>query len=159
MAVGMGFDLHRLVSGRPLRLGGVTLEFPKGLLGHSDGDVLLHALVDALLGAAGLGDIGDFFPDTDPKWKGASSELFVRAVMAKLRRGWRVVNVDATLLAEAPKLGPRKREIAANMAELLGVRAGGVNLKAKTLEGLGSIGASEAMAAFVVVELKRKRGA
>lgn len=154
--VGLGFDLHRLRRGRPFVLGGVRIPHPVGPVGHSDGDVILHALCDALLGAAGGGDIGDRFPDTDPRWKGTDSRRFVAAVWGPLRRaGWRVANVDVTVLAERPKLTPWKRRIAAAAARLLGVPAARVNVKAKTMERLGPIGAGKAVAAQVVVLLEK----
>jgi 2-C-methyl-D-erythritol 2,4-cyclodiphosphate synthase len=150
--MGLGFDIHRLRAGRPLVLGGVRLEWPRGLAGHSDGDCLLHALTDALLGAAGAGDIGDLFPDTDPQWKDAPSDMFVEGALTRVRaRGLSPRQVDATVLAEEPRLGPRKREIAEHIAHLLGLPASAVSVKAKTLEGLGSVGAGEAIAAQVLV--------
>src|SRR6476661_8921170 len=119
MRVGIGHDTHRLVAGRPLILGGVRIEHPRGLAGHSDADVVLHALTDALLGAAGLGDIGDLFPDTDPRYLNADSALFVREALARLNlAGWRVVNVDVTIHAQEPKLGPVKQQIRGNLARL-----------------------------------------
>jgi 2-C-methyl-D-erythritol 2,4-cyclodiphosphate synthase len=152
--VGFGFDLHRLVEGRKLVLGGVPIAFEKGLLGHSDADVLLHAASDALLGAAGLGDIGQHFPDTDPALKNISSEVLVRKTFQMIRgRGFSVNNVDATILAEAPKLAPYYNAMRANLAELLKVEPGCVNIKATTMEGLGIIGRGEAMAAMCVVSL------
>jgi 2-C-methyl-D-erythritol 2,4-cyclodiphosphate synthase len=155
MRIGLGFDIHRLVPGRPLFLGGLQLDWPRGLLGHSDGDCLLHALVDALLGAAGLGDIGDFFPDTEERWRGARSALFVEAALAKLReRGLRPQQVDATVFAEEPRLGPRKQLLARNLAGMLGLSADAVAVKAKTMEGLGALGAGEAIAAQVLVLLE-----
>jgi 2-C-methyl-D-erythritol 2,4-cyclodiphosphate synthase len=150
MPVGQGFDIHRLVPGRPLLLGGLEIPYPRGLEGHSDGDVVLHAVIDALLGAAGKGDIGDRFPDSDSKLKGIASTKLLAPVLADLRE-WQIVNVDVTLVAEQPKLGPRKREIAASVSRLLGGAA--VNVKAKTAEGFGPIGTSEAIACFAVVEL------
>lgn len=144
--------MHRLVPGRALILGGLQVEHPRGLEGHSDGDVILHAVIDALLGAAGKGDIGDRFPNTDAKLKGIASAKLLGPVLDDLR-GWRIVNLDITLLAEEPKLGPRKREIAANVSKLLG--GAPVNVKAKTAEGLGSIGHREAIACFAVVELAK----
>lgn len=154
LRVGLGFDLHRLRRGRPFVLGGVRIPHPTGPAGHSDGDVVLHALVDALAGAAGGGDIGDRFPDTDPRWKGADSRRFVDAVWRPLRRAGRhIYNVDVTVLAERPKLGPWKRRIAARVAEILGIVPSRVSIKAKTLEGLGPVGAGKAIAAQVVVLL------
>src|SRR6266567_668976 len=117
MRVGMGHDTHRLAEGRPLLLGGVRIEHARGLAGHSDADVVLHALTDALLGAAGLGDIGDAYPDTDSTWLGAGSRLFLRETLARLNReGWRLVNVDVIIFAQEPKLGPVKAAIRANLA-------------------------------------------
>jgi 2-C-methyl-D-erythritol 2,4-cyclodiphosphate synthase len=152
MAIGVGFDIHKLVAGRPLLLGGLKIDHPRGLEGHSDGDVLIHAVIDALLGAAGKGDIGDRFPDTQPKFKGIASAKMLAAVLHEVGE-WRIVNVDVTLVAEEPKLGPRKRDIAANLSKLLG--GAPVNVKAKTAEGLGPVGAREAIACFAVAELAR----
>jgi 2-C-methyl-D-erythritol 2,4-cyclodiphosphate synthase len=152
MRVGIGHDTHRLQEGRPLLLGGVRVEHPRGLAGHSDADVVLHALTDALLGAAGLGDIGDAYPDTDPAWHGADSRLFLRETLARLNRaGWRVVNVDVIVFAQEPKLGPVKSAIRAKLAELLGLAADAVNVKAKTGEHVGHIGRAEAIACQAVV--------
>src|SRR2546425_8372717 len=132
MRVGIGHDTHRLVPGRPLILGGVRIDHPRGLDGHSDADVVLHAVTDALLGAAGLGDIGDAYPDTDPAYRDCDSASFVRETLARLNRdGWRIVNVDVTLFAQEPKLGPVKAEIRRRLAELLAVDTGAVNVKAK----------------------------
>jgi 2-C-methyl-D-erythritol 2,4-cyclodiphosphate synthase len=156
MRVGLGFDLHRLGRGRPFVLGGLRIPHPVGPVGHSDGDALLHALVDAILGASGGGDIGDRFPDTDPRWKGADSRKLLEAVWRPLRKaGWRVGNVDATVVAERPKLGPWKRKIARQIAGLLGIPPYFVNVKAKTLEKLGEIGSGKAVAAQVVVMMSR----
>src|SRR5205085_5699964 len=128
MRVGIGHDTHRLASGRPLLLGGVRVDHPRGLAGHSDADVVLHALTDALLGAAGLGDIGDAYPDTDPAYRDADSRVFLRETLARLNRaGWRVVNVDVTVFAQEPKLGPVKADIRKHLAGLLGLEAGGVD--------------------------------
>jgi len=150
LRIGLGFDVHRLARGRRFVLGGVEIPHPAGPAGHSDGDPLLHALIDALLGATGGGDIGDRFPDADPRWKGADSRDLVEAVWRPLRRaGWRVVNVDATVVAERPKLGPWKRRIAGAIARLLGVDPSRVCVKAKTMERLGAIGAGKAIAAQV----------
>jgi 2-C-methyl-D-erythritol 2,4-cyclodiphosphate synthase len=146
MRIGIGHDTHRLAEGRPLILGGVRVEHARGLAGHSDADVVLHAVTDALLGAAGLGDIGDAFPDTHPAYKDADSRLFLRDTLGRLNRaGWRVVNVDVTVFAQQPKLGPVKGRIRANLAELLGLPADAVNVKAKTGEGVGHIGRGEAI--------------
>src|SRR5262245_7694225 len=152
MATGRGFDIHKRVAGRPLLLGGLEIAHPKGIEGHSDGDVLLLAVIDALLGAAGKGDIGDRFPDSDPKFKDIASSKMLVAALREVGE-YRIVNVDVTLLAEEPKLGPRKREIAANVSRLLG--GAPVNVKAKTSEGLGAIGRREAIACFAVVELQK----
>jgi 2-C-methyl-D-erythritol 2,4-cyclodiphosphate synthase len=152
MAIGVGFDIHKLVEGRPLLLGGLKIDHPRGLEGHSDGDVLIHAVIDALLGAAGKGDIGDRFPDSQPKFKGIASAKMLAAVLHDVGE-WRIVNVDVTLVAEEPKLGPRKREIAANLSKLLG--GAPVNVKAKTAEGLGPVGNREAIACFAVAELQK----
>ena len=151
MRVGLGHDTHRLEEGRPLLLGGVRVEHPRGLVGHSDADVVLHALTDALLGAAGLGDIGDAYPDTDPAWKDADSRLFLRETLARLnQRHWRVVNVDVIIFAQEPKLGPVKAAIRANLADLLGLDTDDVNVKAKTGERVGHIGRAEAIACQAV---------
>ena len=156
MRVGIGHDTHRLEEGRPLLLGGVRVEHPRGLAGHSDADVVLHALTDALLGAAGLGDIGDAFPDTDPAWQGADSRLFLRDTLQRLNRaGWAVVNVDVIVFAQEPKLGPLKAAIRRSLAELLGLPEGAVNVKAKTGERVGHIGRAEAIACHVVALIER----
>ena len=151
LRVGTGFDLHRLVPGRRLVLCGVDFEFPFGLFGHSDADAPTHALMDALLGAAALGDIGHLFPDTDPEWEGADSIHLLEAVVALLRRrGWRVVNADLTILAEAPKIAPRVQEMRERLAAPLGVPVDAVSVKATTMEKLGPIGAREGIAAQAV---------
>jgi 2-C-methyl-D-erythritol 2,4-cyclodiphosphate synthase len=156
MRVGIGHDTHRLVEGRPLLLGGVRVEHARGLAGHSDADVVLHALTDALLGAAGLGDIGDAYPDTDPQWKDADSRLFLRETLGRLNRaGWRVVNVDVIIFAQEPKLGPVKAAIRANLADLLGLPLDAVNVKAKTGERVGHIGRAEAMSCQAIALLER----
>jgi len=155
--VGIGTDIHRVVEGRRLMLGGVYIPYPAGLLGHSDGDVALHAVVDALLGAAGMGDIGTLFPDTSVQWKDADSKIFLYAVKEELdKKQWEVVNVDLTIHAEAPKLGPVKGQIRRCIAGLLGMDFAAVNVKAKTNEGLGEIGAGEAMAATAIALLRKK---
>jgi 2-C-methyl-D-erythritol 2,4-cyclodiphosphate synthase len=154
MPVGHGWDLHRLVPGRPFILGGVEIPHPCGPLGHSDGDVLLHAVIDALLGAAGLGDIGGRFPDSDPRWKDASSDALLADVMKEIGAAWRVVNLDVTVIAERPKLAPHREAIRAKLAARLGTPA--VNVKAKTAEGLGPVGAGDAVEAHAVVQLERK---
>jgi 2-C-methyl-D-erythritol 2,4-cyclodiphosphate synthase len=155
--VGIGTDIHRIVEGRKLMLGGVHIPFPAGLLGHSDGDVALHAVVDALLGAAGMGDIGTLFPDTDMQWKDADSKVFLYTVKEQLeKKQWEVVNVDLTIHTEAPKLGPMKGQIRRCIAGLLGMDFAAVNVKAKTNEGLGEIGAGEAMSATAIALLRKK---
>jgi len=153
MATGLGFDIHRLGDGRPLLLGGLKVDHPRGLVGHSDGDVLLHAVIDALLGAAGEGDIGMYFPDQDPTIKGIASERMLRRILEDLV-GWEIVNVDVTIVAEEPKLGKKKWDVARNVSRLLG--GAPVNVKAKTAEGLGPVGHKEAIACLAVAELKRK---
>lgn len=154
MAIGLGYDIHRLVPGRPLMLGGLEVAHPKGLLGHSDGDVILHAIIDALLGAAGEGDIGSYFPDQDPSIKGIDSRKMLARILAELD-GWRIGNVDVTVVLEEPKLGTKKWGIARHISKLLG--GARVNVKAKTAEGLGAIGHKEAIACFAVAELEPKR--
>src|SRR5437588_5720440 len=152
MRVGIGHDTHRLEEGRPLLLGGVRVEHARGLVGHSDADVVLHAVTDALLGAAGLGDIGDAYPDIDPAYRDADSRVFLTETLTRLGRlGYRVVNLDVTLFAEAPKLGSVKGAIRANLAKLLGVPEADVNVKAKTGEKVGAIGRGEAMGCHAVV--------
>ena len=154
--IGSGHDTHRLADGHPLILGGVRIDHPQGLVGHSDADAVLHAVTDALLGALGLGDIGDTFPDTDPQWKGADSRHFLREALAKVHHlGWRVVNLDVTVFAQRPKLGPAKAAMKANLAELLGVPADCVNVKAKTGEGVGHIGRGEAIGCHAVVLVEK----
>lgn len=154
--VGQGFDLHRLVEGRPLKIGGVTIEHPKGSLGHSDGDAVLHAVIDALLGAAGLGDVGDHFPPSDPQYKNIDSRLLLQKTVELLHKNhWQPVNVDVTVLLEAPKLYPYKQAIRETMAKDLQIETAVVSLKAKTTEGLGAIGRGEAYGAMVVALLQR----
>jgi 2-C-methyl-D-erythritol 2,4-cyclodiphosphate synthase len=155
--VGLGFDSHRMGVGRPLFLGGIRIDYPRGLVGHSDADVVLHAITDALLGALGLGDIGDAYPDTDPKWLGAESRLFVAESVAKVMRlGWEIGNLDVTIFAQEPKLGPVKSVIRQNLASLLGISEDRVNVKAKTGEKVGHIGRGEAIACQAVVLVFRK---
>ncbi len=154
--IGLGHDRHRLVAGRKLLLGGVEVPFELGLDGHSDADVLLHTITDALLGAAGLGDIGDWFPNTDPQWAGADSTVFLQAALSAVKeRGWQVVNLDCTIHAERPKLSPHKAAIKNNVARLLGVLEDQVNVKAKTGEKVGAVGRLEAIDADAVVLLGR----
>lgn len=156
MRVGIGHDTHRLVADRPLILGGVVISYSRGLAGHSDADVVLHALADALLGAAGLGDIGEHYPDTDPHWAGLDSGRLLKEVVGMVEeRGWRMVNCDVIVHAEAPKLSGYKAAIKASVAGLLGVDLGAVNIKAKTGEKVGPIGRGEAMACEAVVLLER----
>ena len=154
---GIGTDIHRVVEGRKLILGGVLVPFPAGLGGHSDGDVVLHAIIDALLGAAGMGDIGTLFPDTDPKFKDADSKGLLLDVKEMLEeKRWVVVNVDLTIHIEQPRLEPLKGQIKRCIASLLGIDFTAVNVKAKTSEGLGATGAGEAIATTAVALLKRK---
>jgi 2-C-methyl-D-erythritol 2,4-cyclodiphosphate synthase len=153
MRVGQGFDVHALVAGRPLIIGGVTIPYERGLDGHSDADVLLHAVCDALLGAAGLGDIGEHFPDTAAEYRGADSRMLLRRVHALVAEGYTVINVDATVIAQAPKLAPYKAQMAANIAADLGIPAGCVNVKAKTTERLGFTGRGEGIAAEAIALL------
>ena len=155
--VGIGTDIHRLVEGRKLMLGGVQVPFGMGLLGHSDGDVVLHAVMDALLGAAGMGDIGVLFPDTDPKLKDADSKGLLLTVKEKLaEKKWEVVNVDLTIHAEKPRLEQLKGQIKRVIAGLLGIDFNAVNIKAKTNEGLGEIGEGTAIATTAVALLRKK---
>ncbi|MDN5844508.1 MAG: 2-C-methyl-D-erythritol 2,4-cyclodiphosphate synthase, partial [Alcaligenaceae bacterium] len=154
------YDVHVLVEGRALIIGGVHIPHTHGLQGHSDADVLLHALTDAVLGAAGLGDIGRHFSDRDPRWAGADSRVFLRAAAGMIRdAGWRVVNIDATIHAEAPRIGPHAPAMAAHIAEDLELPVTAVNIKAKTNEGLGPVGRGEGIAAGTVVLLARIQGA
>lgn len=152
---GMGYDVHRLTEGRKLIIGGVEIPYEKGLWGHSDADVLLHAVTDAILGAAGLGDIGRHFPDTEEKWKGADSRKLLEMAVALVReKGFRVGNVDATIVAQAPKLAPYIPAMQKNVAESLGIEAARVNVKATTEEHLGFTGRGEGMAAYAVCGLE-----
>ena len=152
--VGIGFDVHRLVRGKPLMLGGLQIESPYGLEGHSDGDVLLHAVTDAMLGACGESDIGDFFPSDDPRWKGASSETFLRKAFASVRKaGLEISNVDTIIVAERPHLGAWKEGIRSSLSGSLGLPLDRVCVKAKTNEGLGAVGKGEAIEAHAVVLL------
>lgn len=155
---GIGTDIHRLIEGRKLMLCGVYLPYPAGLAGHSDGDVGLHAVIDALLGASGMGDIGTLFPDTDSRWKDADSKELLFIVKEQLEeKRWEVVNIDLIIHAEAPKLEQVKGQMKRCIAGLLGIDFTAVNVKAKTNEGLGDIGAGEAMAATATALLKKKR--
>jgi 2-C-methyl-D-erythritol 2,4-cyclodiphosphate synthase len=153
---GIGYDLHRLAEGRKLIVGGIELPFPKGPVGHSDGDVLAHALCDALLGAAGLGDIGTHFPDTDPKWKDASSLRFLERMRDLLaEHGFRIVHIDATVITEKPKLGPHFPAMREALAKSLAITPSMINLKAKTNESVDAIGRGEAIAAQAIATLDR----
>ncbi len=154
--VGLGHDTHRLAPGRKFVLGGVTIDFELGPVGHSDADVLLHAITDAILGGAGLGDIGEWFPDDDPQWKGANSATLLAAALTAVRgRGWHIVNLDCTIFAQRPKLMPHKPAIRRRIAELMDIAADTVNIKAKTGEEVGPIGRGEAVAADAIVLLRR----
>lgn len=154
MRVGTGFDVHRLVPGRRLVLGGVEVAHARGLEGHSDADVLAHAVGDALLGALGAGDLGCHFPSSDPRWRDASGAALLEEILAQVReRGLAIGNVDATLIAEEPRLGPHRERIAAGLAEMLRVDAARVNVKVKSTDGLGSIGRGEGIAAQAVAVL------
>jgi 2-C-methyl-D-erythritol 2,4-cyclodiphosphate synthase len=154
--IGIGHDTHRLVTGRPLILGGIRVEHDKGLAGHSDADVVLHAITDAILGAAALGDIGDAFPDTDPRWRDVDSRLFLDESLKRIHaRDLKVVNLDVTIFAQEPKLGPIKQAIRGRLAELLGLPLDCVNVKAKTGERVGHIGRAEAIACQAAVLVDR----
>lgn len=157
--IGTGYDSHRMVEGRPLVLGGVKIEHKMGLLGHSDADVVAHALCDALLGAVADGDIGQHFPDSDPEWEGADSLVLLGAVVARLcQAGWQVVNVDTTVVAEVPKLAPYIPEMRRRLAAVLGVEIESVSVKAKTNEGLDAVGRREGISAMAVALVKRNNG-
>ena len=155
MAIGLGFDIHRLVPDRPLVLGGVEIPYSYGLMGHSDGDALLHAVTDAVLGAAGKGDIGQWFPDTDPQIEGISSRDMLQKVMEDVRQEWSVVNVDVTVVAEEPRIAPHRDAIKECIGALLATER--VSVKGKTMERLGPIGNREAIAAYAVVELSERK--
>lgn len=153
---GLGYDLHRLVEGRPLMLGGVEIPFDKGEDGHSDGDVLLHAITDALLGASGCGDIGEFFPPSDPQWKGADSKRLLSEAWAAVRsKGWKLENLDCVIALQTPKFLPWRKEVCASIAAVLGTDADRVFVKAKTGEGLGPVGKSEAVEVWATCLLSR----
>jgi 2-C-methyl-D-erythritol 2,4-cyclodiphosphate synthase len=152
--IGIGYDIHRFETGRKLLLGGIEIPYGKGLLGHSDGDALLHAICDALLGAAALGDIGEHFPDTDPAYAGIDSAQLLGQVIKMVRcRGFEVGNIDTVVICEEPKLGPFKKQISQRISALLGIGPGQVAIKAKTNEKLGELGAKEAIACHVAVLL------
>lgn len=156
---GIGYDVHRLVEGRELILGGVHVPYELGLLGHSDADVLLHAVADALLGAAGLGDIGAHFPDTDPSYKGADSRALVREVAGKINgKGFSIINVDSVIVAQRPKLAAHIPAMRQNLAEDLGIPEYRVNVKATTTEGLGPEGRGEGIASYAVCSLAEQKG-
>jgi 2-C-methyl-D-erythritol 2,4-cyclodiphosphate synthase len=155
--IGSGFDVHKLEPGTGVTLGGVRIDCAYGIVAHSDGDVLIHALCDALLGAAGLGDIGHWFPDTDARWKGADSRTLLREVVSRIGRDrWRVVNADLTLIAQVPRVAPHVGAMRERLAADLGVAAGAVNVKATTTEGLGLVGRKEGIAAQAMVLLAHK---
>ncbi len=158
MRIGYGWDSHEFKRGVPLKIGGVALPHDRGLAGHSDGDVLLHALTDALLGAVAAGDIGVFFPPGDPKWKGADSAIFVREALARVKRaGYRIANIDSTLILQAPRIGPHAGKMQQRIAELLGIAAGDVSIKAKTPEGMGTDNAAIAHVTVLLVKKAPKR--
>ena len=157
--VGIGYDIHRLGGGRPLLIGGVAVPYPQGPVGHSDGDVLLHAVIDALLGAAGLGDIGSHFPPQDERWRGADSrDLLVRTLAIVGKAGYEVGNIDATVVLERPRLAGYMEAIREGIARDAGIEAGSVNVKAKSNEGLNAVGEGRAIAAHAVVLLRRRQG-
>lgn len=159
MRVGIGYDVHAYAQGDHVTLGGVRIPYTSGVRAHSDGDVALHALCDALLGAMGLGDIGEHFPDTDPRWKGADSRVFLRHCAALVREhGWRFVNADLTILAEAPRIGPYRVHMRQHIADDLGTRIDRINIKATTTEGLGAIGRQEGLACQAIVLLAHGDG-
>jgi len=156
MRIGQGYDVHQLVTGRRLVIGGVKIPHTHGLLGHSDADVLLHAICDACLGAAGLGDVGKHFPDSDPTYKNIDSRLLLRAVAQELvRHGWRVTNIDSTIVAQAPKLAPYLSKMTANVAADLGIGEDCINIKATTTEHLGFAGRKEGIAAYAVALIQK----
>jgi 2-C-methyl-D-erythritol 2,4-cyclodiphosphate synthase len=153
---GFGYDVHRLVEGRPLILGGVEVPFEKGLDGHSDADVLLHALIDAILGAAGMGDIGSHFPSSDPSLEGIASTTMLEQVIARIEvMGWRIENIDGTIVAQRPRLSPHTPRMKSAIAQICGVEEERVNVKSKTTDGLGFTGTGEGMAGYCVVMIVR----
>lgn len=157
MRIGHGYDVHRLVPEQKLILGGVEIPYGKGLLGHSDADVLVHAIMDAILGAAALGDIGQLFPDSDPHYKGANSlELLREVIRVTTQAGYRVENIDATVLAQAPKLSPHRQQMRQNIADAAGLEVSQVSVKATTEEGLGFTGTGEGIAAHAVALLDKR---
>lgn len=154
MRIGYGWDSHEFKTGVPLKIGGVDLPYEKGLAGHSDGDVLLHAITDALLGAIAAGDIGSYFPPTDPKWKGANSAIFVEEALKQVRRaGYAIANIDSTLILAEPKIWPHTAKIQNRVAELLGIKPDQVGIKAKTPEGMGTDNAAIAHVAVLLQKL------
>ena len=158
MRIGIGYDIHKLAAGRRMVIGGVEIPYPKGPEGHSDGDPLLHAVCDAILGAIGTGDIGMMFPDTDPKYKGISSKVLLAQVVDFMEtRGYSVVNIDCVVIAEEPKIALHKSDIVKSIQHLVKTAPGAVNVKGKTSEGLGAIGEGKAVSAYAVVLLKEKQ--
>ena len=157
MRIGYGWDSHEFKTGIPLKIGGVTLPHDKGLAGHSDGDVLLHALTDALLGAVAAGDIGSYFPPTDKRWKGADSVIFLKEALRQVERaGFRVSNIDSTLILAGPKIGPHAKKIQARVAKLLKIQANAVGIKAKTPEGMGTDNAAIAHVTVLLKEVAKR---
>jgi len=155
MRIGYGWDSHEFRSGVPLKIGGLAIQHDKGLAGHSDGDVLLHAITDALLGAVAAGDIGTFFPSSDPKWKGANSRVFVEEAMAQIQQaGYRIVNLDSTLILAAPKIGPIAKDIQQSVAEILKIEPNCIGIKAKTPEGMGTDNAAIAHVTVLLEEIR-----
>lgn len=154
--VGLGYDSHRFARGRKLILGGVTIPHPRGLKGHSDADVVLHAAVDAILGACALGDIGAHFPDSDPRYRGVSSLVFLRDTVRMLGRRYRLAHLDITVLAEEPRIGPYRQRMRAKIARVAGLAVKNVSVKAKTNEGMGFVGRREGMAAMAVATVERR---
>lgn len=158
MRIGQGIDFHRFIADQPMKLGGVTIESDVGLLGHSDADVLLHALSDAILGGCGLGDIGLHFPDNDPAYQGADSGLLLKEVLNLIQDSYFLVNVDLTIIGEKPKIHPYREEIRDHVATLLDIESSRVNVKATTSEGMGALGRAEGLCAMAVVLLEEKNG-
>lgn len=155
--IGIGYDLHRLTEGRPLIIGGVTIPYHKGLQGHSDADVLIHAIIDAILGALALGDIGTYFPDTDPKYKNIDSKILLKQTVQLLQQnGWKIVNLDTTIIAEQPKLKPYIKSMRDVLSQLLQIPLECTSVKAKTNEGVGPEGKEEAISAFAVILISQK---
>ncbi|MCS6895404.1 MAG: 2-C-methyl-D-erythritol 2,4-cyclodiphosphate synthase [Bacteroidia bacterium] len=157
MRIGLGYDAHKFTTGRPLRLGGVTIPYEKGLYGHSDADVLLHAICDALLGAANLGDIGQLFPPSDPAYAGIDSRLLLRRVYELVSaNGWSIINIDATIIAQVPRLSPYYQPMRESIAETLELSFEQISVKATTPEGMGALGRAEGIAAYAVALLMRQ---